>query len=707
MDKNNSYSVLYQKYRPNLFSQVIGQNQVVNILKNAIKTKKLANAYIFSGLHGIGKTTLARIFAKAVNCLNNQNGDACNQCDHCQLINDKKAIDIVEIDAASNNGVENVRNIIENANYLPSVLSYKIYIIDEAHMISTAGWNAFLKTLENANNHVIFIFATTEIEKIPTTILSRCQIYNLTPLNNDQLLDLIKRIITNEDIKIDDDACQLLIELAKGSARDLLSNIEHLRQINSKTINVDLINQTYCLTNKKQAFSLLLHILNNDEANMMKELTTLLNAGINLNELAKTLLEVCLDLYLYLTLKTPNFIHPSNYQLFKGSNLKDINLSTIKLLVNKLSLLLPELRKSSDPSLLFTASLITFQLSNQISDVGLTNIHSNNEFNKKQLVKEINSDPNLTSQTPSSNNQEVSAKNITPTIHDPYLESFIINPNDPVKIDEATYQQLQARINQLDESWLNEKLPALNQVFSTTEVTNELIKTDTKKENNDSLQVDIVKEVVVNNQTNNKKSNDDNQLTLSDISSQINSSDNKLEEPFLSNNSTANNNKLPIPSTFSDEQYFSFATYQLNNQLNKELVTQDKKIIDEILNDPTKKFVLLINILKLQDKLLIVNNHFMLFQASNQFNANSFNELASQRELLSEIKLAFKDGFYWHAVPKSAIKKLFDYTKSHPIDLAVYDADIKALESLDPNALNIKEWTDKMLFKKEDKKVNE
>ena len=164
-----------------------------------------------------------------------------------------------------------------------------------------------MKTLENANNHVIFIFATTEIEKIPTTILSRCQIYNLTPLNNDQLLDLIKRIITNEDIKIDDDACQLLIELAKGSARDLLSNIEHLRQINSQTINVGLINQTYCLTNKKQAFSLLLHILNNDEANTMKELTTLLNAGINLNELAKTLLEVCLDLYLYLTLKIPHF----------------------------------------------------------------------------------------------------------------------------------------------------------------------------------------------------------------------------------------------------------------------------------------------------------------------------------------------------------------------------------------------------------------
>ena len=714
MDKNNTYSVLYQKYRPTLFSQVIGQNQVVNVLKNAIKTKKLANAYIFSCLHGIGKTTLARIFAKAVNCLHNNEGDACNQCDHCQLINDKKAIDIVEIDAASNNGVENVRNIIENANYLPSVLTYKIYIIDEAHMISTAGWNAFLKTLENANNHVIFIFATTEIEKIPTTILSRCQIYNLTPLNNDQLFDLIKRIILNENIKIDDDACQLLIELAKGSARDLLSNIEHLRQINNQQINVDLINQTYCLTNKKEAFSLLLHTLNNDEANMISKLTTLLNVGINLNELAKTLLTISLDLYLYLTLKNPSYIHPSNYQLFKDSKLDNIDTTNIKLLINKLSLLLPELHKSTDPTLLFTSALITYQLSNKlnISLENTVNQLNSNELKKASLVEPVINDSSITHPTNSStsefginqpqvaNNQPVSNSS---TIHDPYLESFIIDVNVPIKIDEQTNKELQSRINSIDESWLNEKLPALNQVFTTTEVTNELIKTVTKEDGNISKPVEVIKEETTTIVQDKDPSQNENnvQLTLNfdsqekeNIARPVSSS---KEEP----------SKSPIPITFSDEQYFSFATYQLNNQLNKELVTQDKKIIDEILNDPTKKFVLLINILKLQDKLLIVNNHFMLFQASNQFNANSFNELASQQELLSEIKLAFHDGYYFHAVPKSAIKKLFEYSKTHQVDLVAYDADIKALDHLDPNALNIKEWTDKMLFKEEDKKVNE
>lgn len=467
MDKNNSYSVLYQKYRPTLFKQVIGQTQVVNVLKNAIATKKLANAYIFSGLHGIGKTTLARIFAKAVNCLHNEDGDACDQCDHCLLINDKKAIDIVEIDAASNNGVENVRNIIENANYLPSVLSYKIYIIDEAHMISTAGWNAFLKTLENANNHVIFIFATTEIEKIPTTILSRCQIYNLTPLNNEQLLALIKRIIANENIKIDDDACQLLIELAKGSARDLLSNIEHLRQINNQVIDVDLINQTYCLTNKKQAFSLLLNTLANDEAAMIKELSTLLDAGINLNELAKSLLAISLDLYLYLTLKNPNYIHPSNYQLIKDQAFSNLNLTNIKLLVNKLSLLLPELHKSTDPTLLFTSALITYQLSSKLNvnqEVNNNQLHVN-VFNKEQLVQQVapTTSHNLNNEQAvppnAAINQEIqptvtpgsSSSSINP-IRDPYLESFIIDPNAPVQIDDQTNQELQTRIKSIDES---------------------------------------------------------------------------------------------------------------------------------------------------------------------------------------------------------------------------------------------------------------
>ena len=725
MDKNNSYSVLYQKYRPALFKQVIGQTQVVKVLENAVATKKLANAYIFSGLHGIGKTTLARIFAKAVNCLQNQNGDACDQCDHCLLINNKKAIDIVEIDAASNNGVENVRNIIENANYLPSVLSYKIYIIDEAHMISTAGWNAFLKTLENANNHVIFIFATTEIEKIPTTILSRCQIYNLTPLNNEQLMDLIKRIISNENIKIDEDACQLLIELAKGSARDLLSNIEHLRQINNQAIDVDLINQAYCLTNKKQAFSLLLHALDNDEASMIKELTTLLDAGINLNELAKTLLGLSLDLYLYLTLKNQNYIHPSNYQLFKDAKLDQLNLTNIKLLVNKLSWLLPELHKSTDPTLLFESTLITYQLTNQLNlnQQVVTQEESPVSFNKQQLVKQIpvspvdNNEIVLASGSPLPNESLASNSNPTnkpATIHDPYLESFILNPNEPVKIDEQTNAQLQTRINSLDESWLNEKLPDLSQVFTTTEVTNELIRTVTKDDaNHDPIEtIQEVSTTIIENNPNNNQVTSETPILTNELKAPVseNPLNKKANSDSINQEVTSNKpitNNWSIPASFSDEQFFSFATYQLNNQLNKELVNQDKKIIDEIINDPTKKFVLLINILKLQDKLLIVNNHFMLFQASNQFNANSFNELASQQELLSEIKLAFHDGYYFHAVPKSAIKKLFEYSKTHQVDLVAYDADIKALDHLDPNALNIKEWTDKMLFKEEDKKVNE
>ena len=218
-------------------------------------------------------------------------------------------------------------------------------------------------------------------------------------------------------------------------------------------------------------------------------------------------------------------------------------------------------------------------------------------------------------------------------------------------------------------------------MFSTSEVTNELIKTVTKDDNNTQTPVAEVKEVV--------------QTTIAQPSDNKNPSNiPNSREPTIASEPITNEqtvvSSLPIPSAVSDEQYFLFATYQLNNQLNKELVTQDKKIIDEILNDPTKKFVLLINILKLQDKLLIVNNHFMLFQASNQFNADDFNKLASQQELLSEIKLAFGDGYYFHAIAKASIKTLAQYSKTNKIDLATYDADIKALEHLDPNALDIK-----------------
>ena len=170
-----AYISLYRKYRPKTFSDVVGQDIIIKILKNSIKNNKISHAYIFSGPRGTGKTSVAKIYAKAVNCLN-KCGDVCNECDVCKL-NTDDIIDIVEIDAASNNGVEEIREIRNSIKLLPSIMNYKVYIIDEVHMLSTSAFNALLKTLEEPPSHAIFILATTEINKIPATVLSRCQKY--------------------------------------------------------------------------------------------------------------------------------------------------------------------------------------------------------------------------------------------------------------------------------------------------------------------------------------------------------------------------------------------------------------------------------------------------------------------------------------------------------------------------------------------------
>ena len=169
------YKALYRSYRPTTFKEVIGQKHVIQTLKNAIIEKRTSHAYVFSGLRGIGKTTIARILAKAVNCLNPIDGEPCNECERCKAINENITTDVIELDAASNNGVDEIRSLLEKVNYLPSFLSKKVYIIDEVHMLSTAAFNALLKTLEEPPAYVMFVLATTEPHKIPMTILSRCQ----------------------------------------------------------------------------------------------------------------------------------------------------------------------------------------------------------------------------------------------------------------------------------------------------------------------------------------------------------------------------------------------------------------------------------------------------------------------------------------------------------------------------------------------------
>ena len=233
-----SYRVLYRKYRPDSFDNLIGQRPIVEILKNSIIENKIAHAYLFSGPRGTGKTSTARILAKAINCLNNKDGLACGECENCLAFNGNP--DIIEIDAASNNGVEEIRELINNVKIMPTSLKYKVYIIDEVHMLSQSAFNALLLTLEEPPAHVVFILATTNIESVPITILSRCQRFDFKKINEEDILKQMEDICEKEGISYDVEGLREIAILSDGGLRDALSVLDQVSK-NATTITSDLV----------------------------------------------------------------------------------------------------------------------------------------------------------------------------------------------------------------------------------------------------------------------------------------------------------------------------------------------------------------------------------------------------------------------------------------------------------------------------------
>lgn len=221
-----AYIALYRKYRPQTFSDMVGQESVTKILKNQIKSGKISHAYIFSGTRGTGKTSAAKIFARAINCLNPKDGEPCNECEVCKNIIEGSTTDVVEMDAASNNSVENIRQIRQEVIYATVDVKYRVYIIDEAHMLTTSAFNALLKTLEEPPENVIFILATTEKHKIPVTILSRCLRFDFDRLSEENIAKRLKYICDKENIKYEDGVCEYVSKLADGALRDGISILD-------------------------------------------------------------------------------------------------------------------------------------------------------------------------------------------------------------------------------------------------------------------------------------------------------------------------------------------------------------------------------------------------------------------------------------------------------------------------------------------------
>ena len=255
-----AYQALYRKYRPQTFSDVVGQNHITKTLKNELDCGKVVHAYLFTGTRGTGKTTCAKILAKAVNCENPQDGNPCNCCEACKAIDSGSCMDVLEIDAASNNGVDNIRDLRDEANFTPVAGRYRVYIIDEVHMMSAQAFNALLKTLEEPPEYVIFILATTEYHKLPTTIVSRCQRFDFKRISSDVIVKRLFEIANAEGIKLTQDAARVIARVSRGGMRDAISLLE-LCAGARKTVDEQLVFETVGTGNRDGAYKLIDAIL--------------------------------------------------------------------------------------------------------------------------------------------------------------------------------------------------------------------------------------------------------------------------------------------------------------------------------------------------------------------------------------------------------------------------------------------------------------
>ena len=283
------YRALYRKWRPQRFEDVVGQRAIVTALKNQITANRVGHAYLFTGVRGTGKTTCAKIFAKAVNCLHPVNGDPCGECEICKGIDNGSILDVVEMDAASNNGVDDIRDLRDETAYTPSACRYKVYIIDEVHMLSTAAFNALLKTLEEPPAHVIFILATTEIQKVPATILSRCQRYDFTRIGPEDIARRVEYIAGEEKLELTQDGAELIARLADGALRDALSILDTCAGVTAK-IDADVVRRMAGVTDRSYLFRISDALEAQDGAAALAQLAQLRQQSVDVKRLTEELI---------------------------------------------------------------------------------------------------------------------------------------------------------------------------------------------------------------------------------------------------------------------------------------------------------------------------------------------------------------------------------------------------------------------------------
>ena len=397
MNKNSK--VLALKYRPQTFDDLIGQEVVAETILNSIKADKVPNAYLFTGIRGIGKTTIARIVAKTLNCTNGIENNCKNECDNCESITNSSHIDVLEMDAASKTGVDDVRDLIEFSRYGPTSGKYKIFIIDEVHMLSKQAFNALLKTLEEPPEYLKFIFATTEIKKIPVTVVSRCQRFDLSRIRSTELFDFIKKIKEKEKGKVSDDALKLIVKISEGSVRDALSLLDRgmLTLDNTKELDLNNAQKIFGYFNKSQLIDIFNLILQGDEKKVIENYRNIYNQGVD----PKVFLNDFIELIYYFKNINSLTIESTNFSLNDEEFLKIKEISSnieneVLLLFWQFSIrTLEELDLVSNQNLtieMFLMRLI-YLSSNKSNRNEITNTKPSNDTEKKNIISDLKSDP--------------------------------------------------------------------------------------------------------------------------------------------------------------------------------------------------------------------------------------------------------------------------------------------------------------------------
>ncbi len=373
------YQALYRKYRPKNFDDVYGQTVPITILKNSIINNKISHAYLFYGPRGTGKTSTAKIFARAINCLDNNNGIQCEKCENCINSNNNECVDIIEIDAASNNGVDEIRELKSKINFVPTSLKYKVYIIDEVHMLSTGAFNALLKTLEEPPEYVIFILATTEFAKVPATIVSRCQTLEFKRISMDALVERLKYVSNNEKIKIDDDSLYEIANYSNGGLRDSIGLLEKVSSYSEK-IDVDIVRFVIGNITISDRELIVKYILDNDINNLTIKINQYYNEGIDLPKFVNDIIYYLYDNYL------------------EKNNKTKVNISNIIL---ELDRIYSQMIKSNNPKLVLEVSLLNLMEQKSSNNVE-TRIAEDNK-----IVEKIKTNTNTTNISINSNNEIV------------------------------------------------------------------------------------------------------------------------------------------------------------------------------------------------------------------------------------------------------------------------------------------------------------